>query len=289
MVILLDQLDRDAADTFSLVLTSAGIGNRVAPIDGRYCLEVPEQLVDAARVAIHRFQTENPTLPDAAPTPPVASPSLPVSGIAVALVLLCVHLAVMASAAPEDYAAHFGADASRILDGELYRCATALVLHADAAHVVANMVAVAVFGGAVCALTGTGAGWLMILACGILGNLVNAGVHASRHLSIGASTAIFGSVGVLCAIQAVAALQTGRGWRKALMALGAGLALLAFLGASARADLGAHLFGFLCGLGVGVAFRLRLASRPGRRVQLVCGAIAVAVIVLAWGWGAANP
>jgi membrane associated rhomboid family serine protease len=286
MVTLLNQLSQHEAQTFSLVLNSAGIDNRVDVNDGNYRIGVPEPLVQAALIAIHRFQAENPPRQDRASGSSEQTASRHLSGVVVAILLLVVHLAVTASSAPDDYVAAFGASARHILEGDIYRCVTALLLHADAAHVVGNMAAVAFFGGAVCAATGTGVGWLMILACGASGNLANAAAHDSAHLSIGASTAVFGSVGMLCAIEAVNALKTGRGWKRSLMALGAGLALLAFLGASARSDLGAHLFGFLSGLVLGAVHRLWRTSRMGMRMQILCGLVAVGIVGLAWIRGA---
>jgi hypothetical protein len=70
------------------------------------------------------------------------------------------------------------------------------------------------------------------------------------------------------------------------MALGAGFALLAFLGASARSDLGAHLFGFLSGLVLGAVHRLWRTSQMGIRMQILCGLVAVGIVGLAWIRGA---
>jgi hypothetical protein len=112
----------------------------------------------------------------------------------------------------------------------VYRCATALLLHADAAHIAGNMAGMGLFGGAVCVVTGSGVGWLMILASGIFGNLMNALAYETGHMSVGASTAVFGAVGILCAFQAVNAAKTGKGWKRTALAFGSGVALLAFLG-----------------------------------------------------------
>lgn len=282
MVTVFDSLNQEQANAFSLVLNSSGIGNRVTRSNDGFRIDVPEPYAEAARDVIHRYQAENPH----AEADPSFSRSHPahknLSGIAVALLLLSIHLAVSASSAPEDYIAVFGANASRILDGEMYRCVTALLLHADAAHIAGNMAGLVIFGGAVCVVAGAGVGWLMILASGIFGNLMNALAYETGHLSVGASTAVFGAVGILCAFQAVVAARTGKGWKRTALVFGSGLALLAFLGTNARSDVGAHLFGFLCGVLMGGAYRLWVGHPFGVKGQ-VLGAIAtLSTVLLSW-------
>jgi membrane associated rhomboid family serine protease len=282
MAILCDHLDREQASTFSLVLNSADIGHHVIGWEGGFRIEVAEIDIDGARDAIYRYLAENPSPRNdesAVADPPKA---LDLSGVAVALLLLAIHLAVTTSAAPQDYINVFGADARRILGGEWYRCATALLLHADAAHIAGNMAGVALFGGAVCAVTGVGVGWLMILACGVLGNLMNAVAYETGHLSIGASTAIFGAVGIVSAIQAVNAVRTGKGWKRMFLALGAGVTLLGFLGTSARSDVGAHLFGFFNGILLGGAYGLWMKRPLKAKGQVLCGLTAAGTLVMAW-------
>jgi membrane associated rhomboid family serine protease len=288
MIPIYDHLSQEQARTFSLVLNSSGIGNRVVAINGEFRIEVPQPYIETACDAISKYQAENPT--SASELPARHSPSTPanLSGIAVALLLLCVHLAISASSAPGDYITVFGASAHRILSGEVYRCATALLLHADAAHIAGNMVGMVLFGGAVCAVTGSGVGWLMITACGIFGNLMNAFAYKTGHLSVGASTAVFGAVGILCALQAVNAARNGKGWKRMVLVFGAGVALLAFLGTSARSDLGAHLFGFFSGAVMGGAYRLWKGQPAGRKGQILSATIAAAALLLAWIRGAAR-
>jgi rhomboid protease GluP len=282
MITLFEHLDREQADIFSLVLNAAGIGNRVIAADGGFCIKVPEARLNAAREAIDRYQLENPVsgeeLAAATRRPTIGD----FSGVAVALLLFVIHLAVTTSAAPQDYFAVFGADARRILGGEWYRCVTALLLHADAAHIVGNMAGVALFGGAVCGITGVGVGWLMILICGILGNLMNAYAYETGHLSVGASTAVFGAVGILCAIQAVNAVNTGKGWKRMFLVLGAGVALVGFLGTSGRSDVGAHLFGFATGVVMGGGYGVGMKRSVGGKGQVLSGTIAVCILLTAW-------
>ncbi|WP_319523823.1 rhomboid family intramembrane serine protease [uncultured Desulfosarcina sp.] len=282
MTPLFHNLDREEAHIYSLVLKSADIGNRVVAAGGGYRIDVPEPFLDAARDAVERYREENPPSEeqDIFARGPVIRKNL--SGVFVAVLLLSIHLAVMSSSAPEDYVDVFGAQARRIQSGEIYRCVTALLLHADDAHLAGNMVAAALFGGAVCAVTGSGVGWLMILFCGVAGNFINAMIVPPGHLSIGASTAVFGAVGILCTLQAVRSVLFGRGWKKAVAAIGAGMALLAFLGSSARSDLGAHLFGFVCGLPMGGLCQLWIEDRVGKKGQILCGVLAATILIVAW-------
>ncbi|MGA6924368.1 MAG: rhomboid family intramembrane serine protease [Desulfosarcina sp.] len=288
MVPVFSRLDQDQANTFSLVMDASGIENRMIEATDGFRIEVPVYFVDAAQSVVGRYLGENPTLPA---NPPVRRHQFVPgywSGVAVALLLLCVYVAVQTSTVPDDYVAVFGADARRIAGGQVYRCFTALVLHADAAHLSGNMVGITIFGGTVCGSFGIGVGWLMILACGFMGNLINAVVHEAGHLSIGASTAVFGAVGLLCALQAVDAFRTGRGWKRMALVLGGGLALLAFLGTSTHSDLGAHLFGFVAGIATGGAYRFLANRPPGLHAQLLSGAIAASVLLVAWVWGVVN-
>ncbi|WP_372683436.1 rhomboid family intramembrane serine protease [Desulfosarcina sp.] len=282
MVTVFDALSQEQANAFSLVLNASGIANRATRSNDGFRIDVPKPYADAARDVIYRYQAENPD-DEADPSVSRSHPANKnLSGIAVALLLLSIHLAVSASSAPEDYTAVFGAHAGRILNGEIYRCATALLLHADAAHIAGNMAGVVIFGGAVCMVTGAGVGWLMILASGMAGNLMNALAHETGHMSVGASTAVFGAVGILCAFQAVVAARTGKGWKRAALVLGSGLALLAFLGTSARSDVAAHLFGFLCGGLMGGAYRLWMGHPLGMKGQVLCAITAASTVLLSW-------
>ena len=288
MITIFEQLDRDQADAYGLVLIASGIDHRVIDSDGGFRITVAEADVDAAQDAIHRYQSENRTSPAQTLATQSAPKAVNLSGVTIALMLLAVHVAIIRSSAPQDYITAFAASARHIASGEWYRCATALVMHADAAHIAGNMVGMVIFGGAVCAVTGSGVGWLLILLCGIFGNLINAFVNHTGHQSVGASTAVFGAVGILCALQVVNAVRTGQGWKQVILVLGAGMALLAFLGTSARSDVGAHLFGFFMGVLLGGVYRLCVVAVPARVAQALCGTVAAATLFLAWVRGAVS-
>jgi membrane associated rhomboid family serine protease len=171
------------------------------------------------------------------------------------------------------------ADAARMLQGEWWRAATALTLHADVAHAAANAVAIGIFLGAVARRIGPALATWSALSAGVVGNILAALVVRGDHVSIGASTAVFGALGTL------SALQVPR--RGAWLTLGVGVALLGLLGTGARADLPAHLFGFAVGVTEGLAVRRMTPPRRSLR-QPAIALLAVAPVVLAW-WQALPP
>jgi membrane associated rhomboid family serine protease len=240
---------------------------------------------DAANAldTIQQYEEENKEA-----VPSHKPPSLPLqknrSGLWVALGLLLCHGAIYTMGTVEHTVRMYGSSASRIVDGEVYRTVTSLMLHSGPLHLVGNMVGVALFGTALCSLTGVGIGWLMILAAGAFGNLFNAFFYSTAHLSIGGSTAVFGALGILCVQQFLRRkMRDGTTEKmKAWIPFAGGLALLGLLGTGERADLMAHLFGFLAGIGLG-GLSANLATKPLTQQQQKLSLVAaVAIVVVAW-------
>jgi rhomboid protease GluP len=200
-----------------------------------------------------------------------------------ALALLGVYLATASPSAQRGVFDALGASASRILDGDWFRCATALLLHASPMHLAGNMAGLAVFGSAVCGIVGAGVGTMMVALTGILGNLLNAVVYQSDHVSVGASTAVFGAVGILTAhqIRHRMRLRDGPRW-KVWLPLGAGIALLGFLSGGPRVDIMAHLFGMVVGGGIGAVYGLWRFRPAAVTVQVLALAITLSVFAAAW-------
>jgi len=173
------------------------------------------------------------------------------SAVWVIILLSAAHATVAFSEDRHDIIRMYGASARHIMDGELYRTVTALFLHGSLSHLAGNSLGLAVFGTAAASVYGWGAGWLMILLTGFAGNLLNAFLYQTGHLAIGASTALFGSIGMLSAYQFVKNTGVRRHRFKAWVYLGAGLALLGFLGSGKYTDVMAHFFGFLAGIVLG--------------------------------------
>lgn len=140
--------------------------------------------------------------------------------------------------------------------GEWWRPLTALFLHADAEHLMGNIM----IGGFFCLMVATAfgrwKGWGLILFSGYLGNLLNAWLHAPGPFhSLGASTATFGALGLVVGHGIVGVLRSHRmrDLKRILVPLGVGLGLFGWFGiGGADTDVSAHLLGAGCGVLLGI-------------------------------------
>jgi membrane associated rhomboid family serine protease len=276
---------RAQADEWALVLVAEGLQAAVRGGPDGFAVEVPLSEQATAERALASFDRENRRVP-----PPPEPPPLDRTPVAHALVVAAALLATFPLTGPGGgwLAARGAAQAAAIRAGEWWRPITALLLHADAGHVLGNAIAAALFLSAVFRGFGPGVGSALALAAGALGNLVNAWVRDPGHATIGASTAVFGALGVLVGERMVRRRATPSR-SAAWIPLGAGLALLAMLGTEGeRVDVGAHLFGLAAGVLLGIAAArvpVRWLARP--LVQIAAALGAIAAIAGAW-WRAAS-
>jgi len=269
-----------AAGERALVLVAAGIDCQLTANGSTTSLLVERSMEIAARREVSSYYSEN--RPGSQPPP-----ALPLrDGLTGVLAYWCALVFVYAAASQDAFGRDwFSAGASqtgRIFAGEWYRVITALGLHADLGHLSSNLVAGSLFGFFASEVLGSGLAWLMILIAGSAGNAINAFFQPASHTSVGASTAIFGAIGLL----AVVALKYRSQWKGGLRRwapLAAGLMLLAFLGTEGeRVDVGAHLAGFVAGglLGVGILMFGSPAVTYGRNIAYAV--VAVAVFLGSW-------
>jgi membrane associated rhomboid family serine protease len=264
---------RAQGEEWAYVLTALGILHELRDEPGGVAVAVLPEDVPAAEAALvaHDAERSRP-----APRPqPEYGPSL--LWLAYAALLASFHLAT----GPRDervvWFARGSADAEAFLRGEWWRAATALTLHADYAHAVGNLIVGALLLWALARRIGPAAAAWIALAGGMLGNALTAVVVRRGYLSVGASTAVFAALGALALLQAVARR------RMALLAIGAGSALLGLLGTGQNADLFAHLFGFAAGGALGAAAG-PLAKRPPRRTvwQPLLALATLAALTACW-------
>ncbi len=187
---------------------------------------------------------------------------------------------------PESWMDRGDASNREIFAGEWWRTITALTLHGDLAHFIANLAFGLLFSGFLLQRLGGGVTWLGFVLSGALGNLLNAFFYRSEpHSTIGASTAVFGALGMLVAWESLERWRfpRRRGWWHLIVPIGGGLSLLAWLGSGGehenRVDYMAHLWGFLVGLVLGsVGVRVPF----GKTAKRIAGWLAFALPLVAW-------
>lgn len=269
----------------SLVLQAVGIEHHALAAPGGHRLLVAERDARRAIDELRRFEAENAV---AAPDDRLAiGAGFRAGALLWSLALAGLHVAERLDAGGAAWWPVGELRAAAVRAGELWRPVTALGLHVDAAHLAGNVAFGALFVGVVCQSLGVGAGLLLTLLSGALGNLAAAALRGGAATSVGASTAVFGALGL------VAALQWRRRQRRQASALRrwtpvvAAALLLGYLGASGeRVDVLAHVTGFACGLVLGAVVEPRLErGQASGAVQLALGLLAAVLVAGCWVWG----
>jgi membrane associated rhomboid family serine protease len=271
----------------ALVLDSRHVPCLIEHRDDDWRLLVPPEEYERALCELSCYVRENEHWP---PLPPQARPLFENTLATLSVLVLLAtfhnltHLDIpLSGISMPDWVDLGNAQAGKILDGQWWRLVTALTLHADWAHLSSNLAIGGIFVIFLCRELGSGLAWSLLLGAGVLGNLVNACVQSPAHSSVGASTAVFGAVGILAAISLVRYRhQLRRRWP---LPFAGALALLAVLGSEGKnTDLGAHLFGCLYGgfLGLITEYLIGRHGRPGWAVNALLAAASAAAVVAAW-------
>lgn len=275
---------RQAMD-WSLVLASQGIEHSIEHDEANgWTLAVSEADHEQALAHIHQYRLENLHWRWRRP---VFQPGLFFDWSSLAWVMLIIFFYAW-SETRADLRTPGRMDGSALAHGEWWRLFTATWLHADLAHLSANLVLGFLFLGLVMGRYGPGVGLLAAYFAGVGGNVFAWLVYDETQRGLGASGVVMGALGLL-AIQSIALLK----WRNAnalkLVAGGvlAGVLLFVFLGTSPGTDVVAHLGGFISGLLIGssLAFAPRLVHRP--RINLAAAILFAALVILPW-WFALN-
>jgi membrane associated rhomboid family serine protease len=271
----------DKVKEWELVLASAEIPSRVDGTSAGFALSVAAEDIERAGALIDAFEVENRRA-DEPPWQPTQRFAQTTAGLLMASAIFAFYAISGPAAGASLWVRAGSANAERILNGEPWRVVTALMLHVDPAHLIANTVSGAIFATAVCRIVGPGLGAVLILLSGAGGNWLNAVLRGPGHTSVGASTAILGAVGILAGVEAVRILRLGARRGRAWLPLAASLALLALVGSDRRADLLAHFFGFVWGVGLGVAAATVLERPPQDREQRLLAIAAWVLVAGCW-------
>ena len=252
-----------------LAVLAAGGAYWVIPQDGDYALVVKTK--DAIRLSneVRIFRLKNRFWPRVAPELPERQIS-PLPTYSFLLFLILVFFLQRSNPNLEDLG--MNNTVAFWSNAEWWRLFTAVTLHADAGHLVGNLFGMGLFGYFTTRYLGNGLGWVCILVSAALSNLTNNLIHIdSSFLSLGASTAVFGALGLVTGFPIGSYLKTRRqiSKRQWIIPLSGGLMLLAWLGSgSAKTYVAGHLWGFLAGLGLGAILAgFELNARVNKQAQ----------------------
>jgi rhomboid protease GluP len=280
--IVFESRNRAACRDRSLVLAAAGIPHQVLHEPGGSLIVVPAEHSAHAIEEISIYDEANP--------PVIRKPRKTVRyqnampGI-VAYVLIVCGVAWLAgeSVFGENWLRAGRVDGVLVRAGEIWRTVTALTLHSGLGHLAGNIVFGALFGLFAGRILGSGVAWFAIVLSGAVGNLLNTLLLAPDHRSIGASTAVFAALGIVAGYVWRAKLMSQERWVYRNGPIVGGLALLMYTGTGdENTDIGAHLFGFLCGFGSGMLLTLARDNILEDRWQWLSAAAAIALIACAW-------
>ncbi len=270
------------ANEWSLVLNAAALPFHLQALHGEWQVLVDDDHLDAARAMLDAYDAERAPAPTVTPTSAPAADFAWTTGLVSGIALLAFFAVTGPARARSAWFQRGAGAADRLWHGEPWRAVTALTLHVDGVHVLGNSVATVLLVAALVARVGPGVGLALFVLTGALANLVAAAAHGGGHVAVGASTATFGALGLLAALQfwRPSPLFTPRTRRWTIPV--ATLLLLAMLGASANADVLAHGAGVATGMGVGFLGALRRRGPAGSLIQAASGLGALTVVVLAW-------
>jgi len=270
------------------VLAAAGLDYHLSHQPEGWTIHVPPEHSTVARVEITAYEEDLKGWPSVAPAPLEPAPASPggTSPLWVCGLMITFYMWLGPYNSGSAPLREASVDAEAFLGGEWWRVITGLTIHSDPTHLAGNILSLLLLGYAVCLSFGGGLGWALILATGIAGNTAACIFHGPGHLSVGASTACFGALGLLSTRQAIRNLRhhglAGGIWSRTWIPLGAGIAVLTMLGTGQGSDLAAHAFGFACGLLFCVPFSPCNADSVPPWAQRILQLACITVVMTAW-------
>jgi membrane associated rhomboid family serine protease len=172
-------------------------------------------------------------------------------------------------------------DSQKVRQGQWWRLCTAITLHENLPHLMANATTGFILMGLAMARYGAGVGLLAAFLAGAFGNVASLLLYSQPHLSLGASGMVMGALGLVTVQSFVLWRKYRPGGRFFFRALAAGLMILALLGFSPESDMVAHVGGFIAGAIFGCALGLAPPARWQRGPVNVGAFLALAALLLA--------
>lgn len=265
---------------WSLVLASQDIETTIEKDEAGWCLCVAEADYERARSAIDLYRRENRGWLwrqrfTQAELPFHWASLFWIFGLL--LFNLCVEIY------PGDATGRGIMNSARVAAGEWWRLFTAVTLHADGGHLLANLTTGFLFFGFAMSAYGPGICLLASYVAGAGANLAGYWIYPMTHRGLGASGMVMAALGLL-------AVQSARLWRrhpkatKLLLRMAAGgFLILVFFGFSPETDVVAHVAGFFIGavLGISLAW-VKEEKLRGVWPNAVSAGLLVTLVALTW-------
>ena len=251
---------RDAQE-HALVVLAMNLDCLITIDEAGYLIHSEEAFTVAIHEEFQLYAAEQHATPQPAHVPIFGS------GIEWALVWIVALLACFTQQLqhPEIVDRYVNSSVGVIGEGQIYRAFTALFLHGDMSHLMGNAVFGLIFGILVANSFQSLLGWGLILLSGFLGNLLNAWIFfPDPFQSLGASTAVFGALGLLVG-SGLSLAWAERSYRKGLRAFApllAGIMIFSMNGiGEPGVDTLAHVNGMLFGILLGFPVAQVLARK----------------------------
>jgi membrane associated rhomboid family serine protease len=270
---------------FSLVLEAQAIEHEIRESGDAWALTVAPPILRLADEEIIRYAAERSAAHTAARSlPKLVEPfgGAAAGALGYVIILLLVAYCAGIGLFGADWVSMGALDASA--PREWWRAVTALTLHLDQEHLLGNLLFGVFAGIAAGRLLGPGIAWASILGAGALANFTEVLIAPASHRALGASTAVFATLGLLAGLawRERLTLRERRWYRWAPLI--AGICLLTLLGAGTEhVDVLGHGLGFLFGVGAGWLYaKTRIPRGRGNGPQVIAGCAAMLLVGAAW-------
>lgn len=262
---------------WSLVLASQEIETTISREEG-WALLVEENDYDRALAAIELYERENRHW-NWRQTLPGTGLIFHWGGIAPCLLFAAFFVL---SAAPNSTLKMVGVmDSEAVRAGQWWRLFTAISLHGDAPHLLANVTTGFIFFGMAMARCGAGVALLAATLAGAGGNFAGLILYPESHRGLGASGMVMGALGLL-SVEGIAAWRVTRATHLLRRGAAAAILVLVLLGFSEGTDIIAHVGGFFCGAIFGMLWHFAPETWRGKWVNRASIFFLAGVTILTW-------
>lgn len=267
---------------WSLVLASQDISSTILRSDeAGWHLEVDPRDYQRAREAIRLYRLENRRWSWRQPIPWFQT-TFHLGAAAWCAALILVHWLTTHRIPEFRMGGQFSSVAA--WKGEWWRAFTAILLHADLAHLLANVTTGFVVLGLAMARYGAGLALLAAYLAGAAGNLAGLILYQKAYIGVGASGMVMGALGLISIPHSGLWSLRPRALKQVVQALFAGVFLFVLLGANPASDMVAHAGGYAAGAVLGIVLNLLPPFIPQSR-SFVAGAwMTLGFLVLLTGW-----